>query len=64
MITIGVPGCQAVGGVSLGTALGKTNGFTLGIKVVLGDQWVLDLPTLDNVSKDPITIRDISIQQG
>ena len=56
-----LPACTR-GGVRTGTALAHTNGLTVGIKVVPGDQWVLDLPDLHNISKAPITIRRITIE--
>jgi hypothetical protein len=54
--------CHSSDAPAAGEALAKTNGFSLSISAIPGDQWVLNFPDLDNVSHDPITIKSIVMQ--
>src|SRR5436309_824612 len=68
---IAVPACNStpdrVGpptshALPIGTALATSNGFSMGIKALPGDEWVLNLPDLHNVSNEPVVIKSIKMQ--
>ena len=65
-IGLAVPACNSTPGkvgppasraLPTGTALAISNGFSMGIKALPGDEWVLNLPDLHNVSNEPVVIK-------